>query len=229
MNATYLFERSTHEETIAVPPLPHSSESFWTSLFALFLLRLGQDKKGQLSVWQCKSTQRQPWYEERSDSASIDVRGIKFDDIAVEPPSLVGRCLDANVEIPPDIGGISPDILVRLPINNSRKKQKYLLIETKTVGADLSQRQVENYLNLLEFLKKRKVDSELLLLMSVGTTPAMHEAAQNLQRNLRSKFGLLLWEDVLRQMKECRFQLAGIDIEDWQKYTEALNTDAVVT
>ena len=226
MNTTCLFERFSSSQTPSTYPLPHSSESFWTALFALFLLHLGKNEKSQLRVWQCKNPPDKHWYEPRRGFQGPDVGGVQFDDIAVEPPTLAGWHLDANVKVTPVTGGISPDILVRLSINNSRQKPKYLLIENKTVGADLNQRQIGNYLNLLEFLKKRKVDSELLLLMSVGTTPAMHEAAQNLQRNLRSKFGLLLWEDIFRHMKEQRFLLPGVDVGDWQKYTEALDTDA---
>ncbi len=52
--------------------------------------------------------------------------------------------------------------------------------------------------------------------------------ARHFQRDLRNKFGLLLWEDIFRQMKKRQFYLPGVDVDGWQNYTEALDTDAAI-
>ena len=225
MNATYLFERQglggPH------PTLPHSSESFWTSLFSLFLLHLGKKKNNgnQLSIWWCKKPPYPPWYEPRPKNSFLDLRGLEFDDLAVEPPTLAGRYFETNVEVPPNIGGIRPDVLVRLRSAGSNIDTRYVLIENKTVGADLNTNQLEGYARLLSFLDGQNIQSQFLLLLSVGTTEAIYRSAKALQQKLEVRFGLLLWEDILQQMKESQFNLPGLDIDGWQKYTQGLDTD----
>jgi hypothetical protein len=223
MNATYLFEGRSLQTTHL--KLPHKSESFWTAIFSLFLLDLGKvgSIKGHPRVWQCKEATTQPWYELRRGSPILKLTGLEFDDLVMEPPTLAGHWFDEKVEVPARIGGVRPDVLLRLRSNSPNKMSHYVLIENKTVGADLNKNQVETYPKLLSFLSDHSIECQFILLMSVGVTEKIYKSAKILQQNLGSKFGLLLWEDIFRQMKEHQFQLPGIEIDSWQKYTEALD------
>lgn len=83
-NATHLFE-GDYEERI----WPPSSESFWTAVFAQFLLSLGRRGKPgiELTSWQCTQPERAPWYT-RSVLGKICFRELDFESIAVEPRAL---------------------------------------------------------------------------------------------------------------------------------------------
>lgn len=73
LNASNLFERRGGEES-----LPGSSESFWTTVFGLFLLHLGKssEKEKELLVWQCKNPPAPPWYEPASEPSTLNVAGL---------------------------------------------------------------------------------------------------------------------------------------------------------
>ena len=225
LNATYLFEEKKSD--VRLPELPHKSESFWTAIFALFLLHLGNIKtgKGELSIFQCiapRPSQR-PWYERRYKNPILNLAGLQFKNLTVEPPSLAGRWFGPE-EVPPGIGGFRPDVVIAPRQSNS--VPNYILIENKTDGSNLTKRQMDNYTNLLSFLSNNKINCEFLLLLSVGNN--IDKSARKLQEKLKDKFGLLLWEDILRQMKVHQFQLPGINIDHWQKYAKAFNTDVKV-
>lgn len=223
LNATYLFEEKKTDGSL--PELPHKSESFWTTIFALFLLHLGNTKtgKGKLPIFQCiepRPNQR-PWYERRHENPILNLAGLKFEDLTVEPPSLAGPWFHLDREAPQEKGGFRPDVVIAPRQSNS--VPNYILIENKTIGSNLTKRQMDNYTNLFSFLSNNKINCEFLLLLSVGNN--IDKAARKLQEKLKDKFGLLLWEDILRQMKVHQFQLPGINIEQWQEYAKSFNTD----
>jgi hypothetical protein len=67
--------------------------------------------------------------------------------------------------------------------------------------------------------------------MPVGTDDRFYRQVCDLQKRLKDtslNFGLLLWEDVIRQMIETRFQLPGVNVDDWRPFTEALYSDTTL-
>src|SRR6267378_1086664 len=78
-NMTHLFKTGSG--------LPDSSESFWTSLFALYLLHLGRTN-GMLNVWERLDSDKAPYYRPRKGSSTLDLSGLKFENVSVEPKAL---------------------------------------------------------------------------------------------------------------------------------------------
>jgi hypothetical protein len=212
--------------------LPPLSESFWTSLLALFFLHLGKSKHSDITVWTCTRNPSAPWYERRREAATLNLRDLELHDVAVEPVTLEGEGTFGSLNVPSKVGGISPDLFIRLRSNSPGSATKHVLIECKTVGAELNLNQKESYPNLLAYLNEQGIGAELLeylLVMSVGVSNRLYRDAQNLQGRMGSRglsFGLLLWEDILQKMKGCGFHLPGIDIDGWQVYTDDLKRNA---
>lgn len=223
LNATHLFQRK--ESAKGTPTFPYSSESFWTSIFSVFLLYLGKKngKQSHLRVLECKNSEDVPKYKLRRDSPTLAVSGLSFEDLAVEPnrDAMCNYFYDlANAT--PRIAGFEPDLLIRLRTRQPGKKERYVFIENKMEGP-LQRNQVENYPTLVEYLNENGIESEFLLLISLGNKRVYKQINYlDQHKNDNFKFGLLIWEDVLHRMKEELFHLPGADIAGWQKYTEGL-------
>lgn len=221
MNASHLFEQRRHEGG-----LPDSSESFWTTLFALFLLHIGkaEQEQGRLGVWLCKKDEpNPPWYVPRKGAPTLNLLGLNFEDISVEPDTLYGWRPHSNLALPADIGGFRPDVLARLR-RQRRGDESYLVIENKRWSA-LSSAQEESYLNLMNFFEESGINAELMLLFPVGCSTKLFNQAQHLQDLLPDRFGVLLWEEVFQRMRAYGWHVSGIDVDGWQKYTDDLGTE----
>lgn len=216
-NATWLFQRKNGS-------LPACSESFWTTTFAYFLLHLADVKDAELTIWRCTGSNCAPWYEPRPTSSKLSVSGLQFDDLSVECPSLAGNFFSPDLCVPPEIGGFRPDVLVKTFPQGTKKQPKYWLIETKTTEL-LQGNQEINYPRLVNYLAQHVIDAEFLLLISVGAE-GLYRPASQLQRELDHRFGLLLWEDVIRRMAQYGFRLPGLSVADWQGFTHSIAKDA---
>jgi hypothetical protein len=113
---------------------------------------------------------------------------IKFDDIAIEPSYLSGYYFGIGEhELPIELGGIKPDILLRLrnlEINSCR----YIIIENKMKDKDaFTSVQRDNYVKLVEFLPKRNIQCEYLVLTSCGCNKIFTEI-DKFQEKLQNKF-----------------------------------------
>lgn len=215
-NATWLFERETSGANF-----PHSSESFWSALFGLFLTYLGgrgNSEESRLKIWVITD----PAAPSFRESCSIDVGSVGFDDIAVEPGRLDGKYFREGIVLPPEARRCEPDLFVRLRATGP-DAPTHLLIENKTIRAAFRQDQELKYLSLMNAINLEGVRPMMLLL-----TSALPEeknkvlfAARSLQHKLLDKFGLLLWEDIIRHMNRTGFSPAGLDVREWQRYTDA--------
>lgn len=213
-NATYLFERAGD--------MPHHSESFWTSLFGLFVLHLA-NREASLNIWQCRKTASEASYEPRIGANSLALKGIKACDMSIEPPTAATRrfvwnLLNEGVQA----AGIRPDILLRIRPSGVGPKEKYIFIENKTTE-DLQRNQEENYPSLIEAFNRLGKPCEFLLLTSVGADKP-YNSALAFQKIMGKNFGLILWEDAIRQMKREKFEIQGIDVEEWQPFTEEFDS-----
>jgi len=212
MNATDFFEKVQGDRS-----LPASSESFWTAIFALFLLHIAS-KNDELRVWKPTSTGLRPWYEPQVQKLPLSV--LDFSGLAVEPCSVVDIWRDAGVDS--TLGGISPDIVARI---STSPNKTFLLIENKiTSGATLNPNQISVYPRLIEFLKGRD-DVRLLVLQSVGCSQRLYSATRFLRSKLLDKFGILLWEVVFRVMQTSGFFIHGLDTADLERFSADAATD----
>jgi hypothetical protein len=221
-NATYLFEGKYKERT-----WPSSSESFWTALFALFVLHLatGSTPRGRLTVWHCTDGSNNKWYKPRAVRPSLEFTDLTFDSIAIEPRVLPSPWPGTQHILDTTVGGFSPDIVIRSP--DLGRADQFIVIENKIAGY-LAPNQCENYPRLAGWLVERGTPFDFLLLQSAGCHKTLHEQARCFQREpWGSNFGILLWEEVLREMLRTEFTLAGLPVQSWHVYTEALESDCV--
>jgi len=213
-NMTYLFERLESKSK-----LPACSESFWTSIFCLYLLHLGEMKKKdqRLKIWQFNENDSR--YSQQANRY-LTVDSMTFDDFVSEPRRLqeVYQSNNDPLTIPPKYGGFEPDIILRIP-NERDNKYKYVLIENKiTTNAYLAGNQMENYPLLVEYLLGKSINCEFYILRSVGCSKKLDKQAIIFQNRLNNNFGILLWEDILLQMVDCKFHLPGINPNNWKQY-----------
>ena len=83
-----------------------------------------------------------------------------------------------------------------------------------------------NYPRLIGWLLERDVSFDFLILQSAGCCNALAQQARAFQREAwAAHFGVLLWEEVLREMKGAHFCFPGVPINAWQKYSAALDSD----
>lgn len=221
MNATDLFERKDTE-------WPASSESFWTTVFALFAMHIGgPTPKGRLTIWRCTNGTGGKWYEQRTERPTLDLRGLGLDAIAVEPAGFTKPWPGIGVVPPPSAGGFSPDLVIKA--QKAEGGDYYAVIENKIAsGASLRPDQMENYPRLATWLLSQNVSFDILLLTSVGSCTALYEQAQRFQADTwGGSFGVLLWEEVLQEMRRTGFSLPGLQIHFWEPYTSALTADCV--
>lgn len=213
MNATHFFERWTDKS------LPASSESFWTAVFALFLVHLSSREGGvsSLPLWRPLRS-GPPWYERKAAELVVPPRTpLALNDLAIEPTEVsnVWPALDLD----PSLAGISPDIVARFA--SSADNAFLLLVENKiTTGASLSANQTNAYPRLLELLAQHAVPSVLWVLQPVGCSQKLCAATRRLESRLTSRFGIVLWEDVFRFMQATYFCLPGLDIMTLQGYVD---------
>ncbi len=172
-NATDLFELRRKEKR-----LPDSSESFWTTLFGLFLLHVAKNgsKGSELQVWRCSDSHEAPWFEPRRNLPPLDLTGLDFDSLTVEP---IGKSMSQYfwtvAKVPLKIARFEPDLVLEVSGTQQGGNTKYIFIENKTEGP-LQRNQTENYPQLINYLSQKGVGTEFLLLVSVGNRKVYTQA-----------------------------------------------------
>jgi len=147
---------------------------------------------------------------------------LQRQNIRMEPKNLVGyRGADAT------IGGICPDIFVELPEQKLNDSPTHLILECKTIGADLRRGQILNYLKFADHLQRGGDRCEVLLVTSVGSEGNVYARAKEVQAKSDGRFGLLLWEDLFLRMAQVRFALPGFDFQEIVSagYTKSLEDE----
>jgi hypothetical protein len=217
LNATYLFEMSPESDREFFLPC---SESFWTTVFTLFLLKHAE-QIGSIHAWRYERN-TMPCFTNLTPEL-LDVRGLVSSDIAVEPTTVshidhFRTLLDGPKN--EDIArwcGFRPDVVIRRTLQEGNSK--YTFIEVKT-GSVSSGSQIENYPMLISNLTRRSIPCELFFLCSVGgraldtSVCALQESA-----DLTGRFGVILWEEVFLKMAESGFQPFGHEMS-WARYAE---------
>jgi hypothetical protein len=195
------------------------SESFWTTLFGLYLLE-GVEKESDsfgVNVYEHNSnTQLPPYYKLRQGSPRFVPGAISMCNVSIEPTTaktqsfLTATCGGLNLPC----FGIRPDIL----INGVGSQPNLTFIECKT-STDMQANQIENYTTMINGLNSRGVRCQLFLLASKGMSDVLDKQVRDLGKSLGRNFGLILWEDVLVHMIEMRFHVPGVGLNDWKKYS----------
>lgn len=189
MNATYLFEGNYDGRG-----WPPSSESFWTSVFAVFALHLGA-RAGQLTVWQCTNGgPNKKWYTKRTSRPNLQLANLDFDSVVVEPRALSRPWPGTSLVLPTDAGGFSPDIVIRS--RGADGSEHFAIVENKvTSSACLADNQIENYPKLANWLRDHGLSFDILFLQSAGCSDQLYKQAGSFQSsNWGANFGILLWE-----------------------------------
>jgi len=203
---------------------PSFAEHFWTAIFSLFTLHIGSGPvpRSRLTIWYC-TDKGPPWYIPRSKNSSLELVNVTFDDITVEPQTLSGTWPGTNDLLPAELG-FSPDLVLRTKINS---KDHFIIVENKvTSKACLQSNQVENYPRLSKWLLDHNIGFDFLLLQSVGCNNNLADQTRLFQKEpWAAHFGILLWEEVFREMKRTKFMISGLPIETWQTYSTAMDTE----
>lgn len=217
MNATHLFEKISGDRSF-----PPCSESFWTTVFGFFLLHLSKSDIDvpTVTAWRPLDGTGPPYYERKLPADWLSVRSLTFQDLAIEPRTVMGIWDKVGV----NLGGIAPDILLRL--RRDEGLDDYALIENKiTSGAALNCNQESVYPKLVDSLKKGNIPCRLFVLHSVGCGQTLFAQTKALQQRLNNRFGIILWEDVFRLMAARKFNLPGFDIQTLLPYTKDAEKD----
>ena len=187
-----------------------------TSIFVLFLLHLAKTSKPYISTWRpILKTDNTPWWFERKQEPVLNVAGLSFENITVEPSSITS--IVPNNKISLTISGISPDVVLRLPCKND--KDLYIIIENKPFdNSNLTSKQRNEYIKAKEKLNQygRCI---LLILHSVGCK-GLFKSLIKMEMDNKPDIGLLLWEDVFRIIGESDFTLPGITFSNLNKFTK---------
>ena len=186
-NATWFFltPRSEH----------HNSESFWSTLFALYLLAESRGNRDlALPAFRYVEADHR-WAFQPAGTLAVPT-GLEFTDVVVEG-KIRPHFLPRVGPVPDELLDLRPDILFH-------HQDRVIVIEVKTVGHELGQYQRDCYLTLTKFLRSVGYTTELYFLISAG-----HEKRRDLGL-LRwdpagpDPFKILLWEQVFRQMCEAQ-------------------------
>ena len=203
MNATNFFETSRDV-------LPASSESFWTSVFAFFLLHLADVPGRKIRGWKPCYSDNPPWFEVNPE-IDFQVYGLTIYKLAVEPKSLDSMYRSLGQKLT----GVSPDIVIQ------ESPKSLLFIENKIkTGAKLNSNQLSGYPSLIEALGKEGVAAQMVVLMSYGCSNKLFKQTQDLykEKKLEAKFGVFLWEDVFRQMTIVGSGVPGLEPQTLESY-----------
>lgn len=201
----------------------NSSESFWTSLFALHLLHLGEIG-GTLKIWSRLDRERPPYYSQRKERPFLELGNVTWQAIAIEPRcAQMGAYLAARAKVPIREASFEPDVVLTRT-GDGDPGPRYTLIENKITQV-LQENQMENYPRLVKKLMETGSSAQALLLMSVGSRK-VDKQARRLQHELDNAFGILLWEDVLRDMNRTQLDLPGVNFQPLENYTTDLEVDA---
>jgi hypothetical protein len=206
LNATHLF-KSPKEGY-------HSSESFWTSLFAFYILTsLTSQKELIIPAYRyCHDGSTGHWWYEQDGCFQLP-SGLSLNHVIVE-----GKI---NSHSFPGIGQINKEYLNLRPDIIVIRKREICIVEIKTVGHRIG-KQKFLYERLVNFLKEREFHTELFFLLSIG-----HESESDwrlLRKNEESQFRILLWERVLEDIVRNTTELGGC-LGNISKYYESIKLE----
>jgi hypothetical protein len=190
MNATDLFRMPINNF--------HNSESAWSSLFAYQLID-ASSKDVELSIpvyvymesqggWSFEEQEREPLkLPHRLNFSSVLVEGI----LSTESIKALVKGL-AN-PLPIEFSGLRPDITLRMG------DKSLVFIETKTVGAAISQKE-QLYFKLAEWLIGQGINAKTYILLSAG-----HESNSQVTWLASTEWKtptLILWEQFFKAIEQ---------------------------
>lgn len=183
-NATYLFEKPQRSF--------HNSESFWTSLFALYLMEISRKSDNQnLPVFELSKGDTDSNFNRNDEDWTVP-GGLCFKNIVVE-----GRLTKESFEnlekpFPNDLANLKPDIIVQ------SENKNVVIIEVKTIGHELTKYQKEIYIQIKDFLAENGYNVKLFFLISEG-----YEGNLNVleyQTPDTNQYKILLWEHIFKHI-----------------------------
>lgn len=174
-NATWLFIRPS--------PYFHNSEPWWSALFSMLILFLARDpNRPKIPLSRCVGAPNERFLDAKE---YLDCDDIQFDELLVD--ARLSQKLFEGALWPNEFRDLRPDITIHQP-----RKKRLVLIENKTVGAQLGE-QLDRYHDLKKRLTQDGWSAEFLLLISIG-----YEIRREWKAIEETDTKLILWEDVLR-------------------------------
>jgi hypothetical protein len=225
-NATCLFENKNYKDNNCKDACrsckslwPPNSESFWTSAFAFFLLYLyAKNGNAKINIW--FGNKGNPWYKHKEN---VSFKDLKSGHVSVEPESLMNVWPELKNRL--DLTGISPDLF--LMVGDDTKYEYYIIENKVSTSACLRKNQTDSYSVLVTQLNEIGKTAKYYVLQSIGCDSKFFLQTLELQKVLNDKFGIILWEDILRQMIATDFKIGSFNPKDngWIKFTAAINGD----
>jgi len=171
----------------------HSSESFWSSLFALQLLEASRaGHRLAIPVFQYRE-EGDCWWFDRNGFLNVP-NGLDFRRVVVEgsiQDDFVGNLAES---IPKDLYGLKPDILIQLD-------RKVWIIEVKTIGSRIGGKK-DLYERLCHFLQRNGYRAFLYFLISAGHEDKLDWELLRSPKTVQSTFKILLWEQFFKSVAE---------------------------
>jgi hypothetical protein len=172
----------------------HSSESFWTSFFALCLVvesRTGSPLR--IPSFNCVMEGKHGHFQ--PDGELVVPRALERSEVIVEGKVRPG-VLPRVQTVPNALLDLRPDIMVKM-------EDSLVIVEVKTVGHELGSYQKECYEKLRDFFSGQGYRVDVYYLLSAG-----HEIVQDFtllkhESSVSGRFRILLWEKVFEYLR-CR-------------------------
>lgn len=191
-NATYLFLKPAN--------CYHNAESFWTSVFALYILS-GRAKPIPTydfiinsGKWEFKPKSGDFSFEETPGFFDVVVEGkISYDSFEIDPPI--------------ELQALTPDIVIKRP------GKHVSIVEIKTTGRHrLGEHQLSLYMKLFHWLKEVGWKPQFYLLLSAGheSKPDFELIRNREHPDKRQPHSIMLWEDVLELMSQSGGDIGAI-------------------
>ena len=203
-NATYLFEKPDRDL--------HNSESFWTSLFGLFLLECSMKcKKVTIPTYRFYKYDNGKWEFKEDEDFNMPFN-LSFQDVIVE------GIIKSSIfpDIPDNLTNIKPDLLVLHRDENELKD--VFIFEIKTIGAHIHQKDL--YEGLLDYFQCKGYNVVLFFLLSIGheNNSDWSKLAEKQHMIRKNPFRIIFWEDVLKVLCSNSDSFSYI-LEDIKSYT----------
>ena len=170
----------------------HSSESFWTSFFALCLLGESRERLPlRIPAFNCVIDGKHGHFQ--PDGELVVPRAPDRTEVIVEGkvrPGLLPRVSN----VPNELLELRPDIIVRM--EDSR-----FIVEVKTVGHELGWYQTECYEKLRDFFSRQGYRVDMYYLLSAGHEKDRDFTLLKHDSSVPGRFRILLWEKVFEYLR----------------------------
>ncbi len=150
MNFTHIFEMPNNRF--------HSCENFWSSVFSVQLMQMSRRTQGVSIPLKTFHRDSLGWNYKEAGALSINTQ-LDITNVIVD--GKMKTDFIKGVPVPEKYNDLRPDITILQPEN------RCILIETKTVGSKISDKELW-YTDFIKYCKKQNITCEVYILISAG-------------------------------------------------------------